>query len=92
MKLLYSPGVKEFLSRLNPEQKKEIREVLEGLHLDPYRGKALQRELMGFFSLRIKRYRIVYKFFLDENIIRIYMVGPRRTIYEEFTKSLIKIG
>ncbi len=92
MKLLYAPGAKEAISRLPPEIKKLIRHSLESLREDPYQGKALQRELSGFYSLRIKHYRAIFKILAAERIVRIYNVGPRKTIYEDFLKSLSKLS
>lgn len=88
MMLRYSLKAKEVVRTLPPEIKQGIRLVLDGLTEDPYSGKPLQRELTGFYSLRYKRYRIIYKPVLDKKEIRVYSIGPRKEIYEEFIKSL----
>ncbi len=92
MKLLYAPGAKEAISRLPPDIKNSIRMGLESLREDPYQGKALQKELSGFYSLRIARFRILFKALPAEHVVRIYTIGPRRTVYEDFLKSLPKLS
>lgn len=90
MRLSYSPEAKQIIRNLPPEIKQGIRFLLEGLREGPYGGKPLQRELIGFYSLRYKRYRIIYKPLPDKGEIRIYTIGLRREIYVEFTKKLAK--
>ena len=87
MTLLYSQEAKGQIRSLSPEIKKGLREILEGLREDPYLGKPLQRELSGFWSLVFKQYRVIYKIIPRDNAVRIYMIGRRETVYEEFTKS-----
>ena len=87
MILRYSPEVKEAIRSLPPEIKQGIRLLLDELRENPHGGKPLQRELTGFYSLRYKRHRIIYKPLADKKEIRIYSVGPRREIYEAFAKS-----
>ncbi|MBI4411291.1 MAG: type II toxin-antitoxin system RelE/ParE family toxin [Deltaproteobacteria bacterium] len=69
-----------------PEIKQGIRLLLDELQKNPHSGKPLQRELTGFYSLRYKRHRIIYKPISDRKEIRIYSIGPRKEIYAEFTK------
>jgi len=52
--------------------------------LQPGEGKPLQRELKGYRSFRIGKFRIIYRVMAKE----IVAVGPRRTIYEETTKLM----
>jgi len=60
---------------------------LDQLRLRPGEGKPLQRELEGYKSFRIGKFRIIYRVTTKE--IEVVAVGPRRTIYEE-TKRLMK--
>jgi len=89
MILRYSPETKEILRGLPPEIKQGIRLLLDGLPEAPHSGKPLQRELTGFYSLRHKRYRIIYKPVSDKKEIRIYSIGLRKEVYEAFTKSQV---
>ncbi|MBI2340039.1 MAG: type II toxin-antitoxin system RelE/ParE family toxin [Deltaproteobacteria bacterium] len=88
MILRYSPESKEVIRSLPPEIKQGMRLLLDGLRETPYSGKPLQRELTGFYSLRYKRYRIIYKPPSDDKEVRVYSIGPRKEIYEKFTKLL----
>lgn len=90
MILRYSPEAKEVIRNLPPEIKQGVRLILDGLREDSHSGKPLQRELIGFYALRYKRYRIIYKPTPDKKEIQIYSIGPRKEIYAEFTKSLAK--
>lgn len=90
MKLVYSDLSKKQIQKLPPLIKKGIREILEFLKISPYLGKPLQRELLGFRSMRYKRYRIIYR--IEENAsLLIYTVEHRKSVYEELKSSLRKL-
>ena len=82
-KLRVPDDIALFLQKLHPELKKHIRHALELIINDPYCGKALKDDLEGIRSLRIKRYRIIYRFVNKSKQIEIIAVGPRKNIYEE---------
>lgn len=71
------------LRKLHPEIKKHIRYALEMIIDDPHCGKALKDDLEGIRSLRIKRYRVIYRVVTQLKQIEIIAVGPRKNIYEE---------
>ena len=71
------------LRKLHPEIKKHIRHALELIIADPYCGKALKDDLEGIRSLRVKRYRIIYRVVHELKQIEIITAGPRKIIYEE---------
>lgn len=71
------------LHKLHPEIKKHIRHALGMIVDDPYCGKALKDDLEGIRSLRIKRYRIIYRVVPELMQIEIITAGPRKNIYEE---------
>jgi len=68
--------------------KSRIREKIELLRSNPYTGKYLQKELSAFCSLRVKRYRVIYKIDEDNRKIEIHFIGPRKDIYELFRERL----
>jgi mRNA interferase RelE/StbE len=39
-------------------------------------------ELDGYYSYRVRRYRIIYRVNEDESSIEVYHVGHRRDVYE----------
>ncbi|MBA3018039.1 MAG: type II toxin-antitoxin system RelE/ParE family toxin [Proteobacteria bacterium] len=80
--LLYSATSRDQIRHLHPDFKSIIRKRLKALAEKPYIGKHLEKELSEYFSLRARRFRIIYKINEEDQIIEIYYVGHRRDIYE----------
>jgi mRNA-degrading endonuclease RelE of RelBE toxin-antitoxin system len=76
------------VSNLHPEIKKQIKKELSGLRENPYTGKDLQGELSGFKSQRSKQHRIIYDLDEHQKSIRVYVVGRRSDVYEQFRRLL----
>ena len=74
--------VARLLVGLHPQIKRKLRAGLDLLCVDAHAGKALQAELAGLRSLRVGRFRIVYRV-ATRRIIDIVTIGPRETIYEQ---------
>ena len=83
-RLLYSATSKNLIRKLHPELKSIIRGRLKKLPDNPYVGKPLERELSGYFTLRVNRYRIIYKIDEEEQIIENHYIGHRKDIYQLF--------
>lgn len=83
--LKVSRSVRDLIRHLNPQMKRKIREALKDILKDPQSGKALQRELEGYWSLRIGRHRIIYR--PDDAGVEIVTIGPRKSIYEEMARQ-----
>jgi mRNA-degrading endonuclease RelE of RelBE toxin-antitoxin system len=81
--------VSAFIRTLHPIQKKRVHAALHEIRADPDSGKALQDDLAGYRSLRIGKFRIVYRRGARKEI-EIVAVGPRRTIYEETVRLIAK--
>ena len=71
-------------------QLKVIRDIYGENNLDsalfeikefPFIGKPLSRELTGSFSYRIGVYRIIYKVYEKEKLVRVMTAGHRATVY-----------
>ena len=75
---------------LHPELKRRIRAGLDAIRTDPGSGKELRDDLAGLRSLRVGRFRIVYRV-TPRGLIELVAVGPRRSIYEE-TLRLLRRG
>lgn len=75
---------------LHPHLKRKIKAGLQALLDDPLSGKSLKDELYGLQSLRVGRFRIIYKTSSEKGIIEIITIGPRKTIYEETLRLLKK--
>jgi mRNA-degrading endonuclease RelE of RelBE toxin-antitoxin system len=86
--LTYSREAKDRIRSLSPDLKKAVRSALEVLAETAYAGKPLQRELTGFWSLRVQRYRIIYKILSEERRVLIYTLGRREKVYEDLVASL----
>jgi mRNA-degrading endonuclease RelE of RelBE toxin-antitoxin system len=78
-------SVRDLVRHLNPQMKRKVREALKDILKDPSSGKALQRELEGYWSLRIGRHRIIYR--PDDAGAEIVAFGPRKSIYEEMARQ-----
>ena len=86
----FTPETAGILSKFHPENKKQIKASLKTLQKDPNPGSDLQEELSGFKSYKLKRYRILYKIDEEHNCIRIYHIGHRSDVYEQFKTLLNK--
>jgi len=87
-RLVVTPKVQTTLRVLPPQTKRYVREALEELRKDPWSGKPLRDQLAGLFSLRTRRFRIVYR--IERNLVTVIVVGfgHRKTIYEELTEEI----
>jgi mRNA interferase RelE/StbE len=74
--------IAELIRGLHPSIKRKVRAALTAILDDPLRGKALKLELQGLRSLRVGRFRVIYRI-ADDRVIEVVAVGPRKTIYEE---------
>ena len=90
-KMRFTPEAARLLSKLHPENKKQIKQALNELRQHPYTGKDLQEELFGFKSLRLKEYRVIYNINEKENFLQIYQIGHRSDVYEQFRRLLTEV-
>jgi mRNA interferase RelE/StbE len=67
---------------LHPDIKRKVRAAIDRLTLDAESGKALQGDLKGLRSLRVARFRVIYRA-PARRVIEIVAIGPRDRIYEE---------
>lgn len=91
----FTPESSRIIAHLAPEVKRLIRSSIGELTSEPSKGDELQMELSGFRSLKLKRYRIIYKvndYKVNDadSSIDIYYVGPRKDVYNNFRKLLEK--
>jgi mRNA interferase RelE/StbE len=88
-KLRVTDRVATCLRSLHPHIKRKIRAALDALLCEPHCGKALKDELAALRSLRVGRFRIVYRL-AGRDRLEIVAVGPRERIYEETYRLLRK--
>lgn len=89
-RLLYSESARNQIRCLHPELKAIIQKRLKELAKNPYRGKHLEKELSNYFSLRARRFRIIYMVKESAKTIEIHYVGHRKDIYELFKEQFVK--
>lgn len=71
--------VQQSIRSLHPEQKHRVRTALDRLVAQPDVGKELKGDLAGWRSLRVGRFRIVYR--ATRSTVDVAAIGPRSTIY-----------
>ena len=74
---------------LHPDIKRKVRAALDQIALNTEAGKALQGDLKGLRSLRVARFRVIYRSTANQ-VIEIVSIGPRDRIYEETLRLLSK--
>ena len=80
----------ELIRGLHPQIKRKLRNALKAILEDPACGKALKEELAGLRSLRVGKFRVIYRL-RPARGIDLVAFGPRESIYEE-THRLIVTG
>lgn len=80
----YTESARSEIENLDNSIKKIIKKVIEEkLMVDPLKfGLPLRRNLSGFFKLRVRDYRIIYKIEKKEVIVLVISVGHRREVYK----------
>ena len=86
----YTPEAAERIRKLHPLIKKEVREGIRSLLDNPLMGYALHDELSGYWSFRIRTYRVIFRPNDDESTVDVVYVGPRRSVYEELRALLLE--
>ena len=81
-RMLYSRTSRDQMRSIPPRTKSLVKGHIQRLKDNPYSGKALEKELSGYYSLRTKRVRIIYRVDHQNCIIQIHYVGHRKDVYE----------
>ena len=81
------PGVAATIRKLHPGIKRKLRGALEAIIADPSAGKALKEELQGLWSIRVGRFRAIYRPAAGR-VVELVAFGPRERIYEETLRLL----
>jgi mRNA interferase RelE/StbE len=76
------PDLANLIRSLHPKLKRKLRAALEQIATEPRLGKPLKDELEGLWSLRLGRFRIIYRLG-EARDIDLVAFGPRERIYEE---------
>jgi len=86
-RVILPPEIQSELRNFPPQTKRYIRQALREIEINPKGGKQLQDELSGFYSLTVKRFRIIYE--IKEEIILVLGVGPRKSIYDKMITKIL---
>lgn len=89
-RIIYSETSRDQIRSLHPQIKPIVKSHTQNLKENPYLGKALERELSGYYSLSMRRFRVIYKIDHQNRVIQIHYVGHRKYIYEVFKEFLDK--
>lgn len=81
-KLRVPTAVAASVRNLHPGIKRKLRGALEAIAQDSRAGKPLKGELAGLWSLRVGRFRVIYRAGPGRSI-ELVAFGPRERIYEE---------
>ena len=84
----YSQTSRNQVTSLHPQVKPVVKGYVERLKEDPFLGKPLEKELSGYYSVRSKRFRIIYTIDDDNHMIQFHYVGRRKDVYELFRELL----
>ena len=91
--LIYHSDVKRIdLGKIDNKNKKMIKSAIEerlATHPELY-GKPLQRNLKGYWKLRVGEYRIVFK--ISKSDIFILGIMDRKNIYSQIEKRKLRNG
>ena len=88
--ILYSETTRKQIKKLHPQIRADVKSTIEGLQENPFTGKWLEKDLSGYLSIRMKRFRIIYKINENDHKVEIHHVGHRKDIYELFRESIAK--
>jgi len=81
-------AVAQLVRGLHPDIKRKVRAALDRLAQDVEAGKALQGDLRGLRSLRVARFRVIYRA-PARRVIEIVTIGPRDRVYEETLRLIL---
>jgi mRNA interferase RelE/StbE len=81
-KVEYSQTSREHARSLEPSIKPIVKKRIEQIRENPFIGKPLERELSGYYSYRVKRFRILFKIDANSKIVQIHYIGHRKDVYE----------
>ncbi len=90
-RIRYTPTAAGSIRHLHPSIKRVVREAIRDLRTDPLTGHPLSFELAGFRSLRVSRYRVIYRLHERDRAVEIHLVGARTDIYEVFRQLLDRL-
>lgn len=80
----YTNIAQKFIKLLGSKDKERIMNSVESLQNNPDLGKQLVGPLQGLRSLRVGKFRVIYKKEINELIILVVAIGHRKNIYRSY--------
>ena len=80
--VIFSDTAQNLARTAGPELRKGFKKKLDQIKAMPSIGKPLLRKLAGYYSLRTKKLRIIYKVITDRKVLEVHYLGPRRDLWE----------
>ena len=77
----FDPNAEKFFYKLDKNIQNILGKKLEKLKEKPRLGKPLSGNLAGLWSLRVNKYRFIYKIINNKLLIIILDLGHRKNIY-----------
>ena len=87
-RLVYSRTCRDQIRSLHPHIKPIVKARIQEVKENPFRGKALEKGLSGYYALGTKRFRVIYNIDHQSHLVQIHYVGHRKDIYELFKEFL----
>jgi len=81
-RIRYRPEAARLIATLPPETKRLLRSAIEALRVNPEKGTDLVGEYLGYRSLHVRRYRVIYRWNELTSSVEVFHVGHRRDVYE----------
>ena len=90
MKIEIAEQVRKFIQSRPPEPRRWLRDALRKLADEKGDIKAMDKELEGYFRLRIRAYRVIFRYVVrkNERIIACDFAEHRGVVYEAFLSVL----
>ena len=82
--LIFSKKVESFLTRIQQSDDRLFGQFIQGLDKiseNPHSGKALVGNLKGYYSYRIRDYRIIFEIEKKKSFVYIEKIEHRREVY-----------
>ncbi len=80
-RVLVKTSAQKSLKKLDTRYQPKILRALHVLASDPYIGKSLLGELVGFYSLRVWPYRIIYQLMKSQRTVFVVAIDHRQSVY-----------
>ena len=80
--IILAPQAQKFLQKLPDKEFDLIETALMEISANPHQGKALVKNLKGFWSWRVTKYRIIYEIHDEQIQIHVIRIDLRKKVYK----------